>query len=165
MFNPFHPLTIQLLEAFVGSGKRYFVRQRFDRARNINEQGIKGYFLISHYEMLTTAQDHLGAIAYDPMRFLYDWEDGTHRERLYMAAGMPADYKIYSPVFRPGWEAGITDRMKEKAKKYVAELGWTPKAGETVNTNYEVQFGELFVRLSYKGRQVKVKFEEIEKLS
>jgi hypothetical protein len=34
-----------------------------------------------------------------------------------------------------------------------------------VTTNYEVQFGELFVRLNYKGRQVKVKFEEIEKLS
>lgn len=165
MFNPFHPFTIALLEAYVNAGKRYFVRQRFDRAKTPHDEGIKGCFLISHYELFTTAQDHLGAIAYDPFRFLYDWEDISHREKLRLAASLPEGYRIYSPVFRPDWEKGISDRMKEKARRYVAELGWAPKAGEMVNTNYEVQFGELFVRLSYKGRQVKVKFEEIEKLS
>jgi hypothetical protein len=165
MFNPFHPFTIDLLEAYVGAGKRYFVRQRFNRAINTNDHGVKGYFLISPYELLTTAQDHLGAIAYDPLCFLYYWEDIAHQERLRLAASMPEGYKIFSPVFRPDWEKGITDRLKGKAKRYVADLGWTPKAGEMVNTNYEVQFGELFIRLTYKGRQVKVKFEEIEMLS
>src|SRR6478672_4087267 len=66
MFNPFYPFTTDLLEALVGSGKRFFVRQRFERARIPSDQGIRGYFLVSHYELLTTAQDHLGAIAYDP---------------------------------------------------------------------------------------------------
>jgi hypothetical protein len=165
MFNPFHPFTTELLEAFVGAGKRYFVRQCFERARTPFDLGVRGYFLISHYELLTTAQDHFGAIAYDPFRFLYDWQDASHQERLRRAASAPEAYRIYSLVFRPEWENGITDRLKEKTKRYVAELGWTPKAGEMVTTNYEVQFGELFVRLNYKGRQVKVKFEEIEKLS
>jgi len=165
MFNPFHPFTTELLEALTVSGKRYFVRQRFERARTAADQGIRGHFLVSHYELLTTAQDHFGAIAYDPYRFLYDWQDISHRERLRRAAVPTGDYRIYSPVFRPDWEKSITDHMKEKAKRYVAALGWTPRAGEMVLTNYEVQFGELFVRLSYKGREVKVKFEEIEKLT
>lgn len=165
MFNPFHPFTKELLEALAVSGKRFFVRQRFERARTAADQGIRGYFLVSHYELLTTAQDHFGAIAYDPYRFLYDWQDISHRDRLRRAAASIDEYRIFSPVFRPGWEKGITDRLKEKSRKYIDALGWTPKAGEMVNTNYEVQFGELFVRLSYKGREVKVKFEKIEKLS
>jgi len=73
MFNPFYLFTTELLQAMVKGGKRYFVRQRFDRGRNIDETNTLSSFLISHYELLTTAQDHLGAIAYDPLRFLYDW--------------------------------------------------------------------------------------------
>jgi hypothetical protein len=165
MFNPFYLFTPELLEAMVKGGKRYFVRQRFDRGSSIGETNYLCPFLISHYELLTTAQDHLGAIAYDPLRFLYDWTNNEHKERLHRAAALCNEYKIYSPVFKPGWEKDITDALKEKAKRYVSALGWMPKGGEMVNTNYEVQFGELFVRLNYKGREVKVKFEEIEKLT
>ena len=38
------------------------------------------------------------------------------------------------------------------------------KAGQVVDTAFEAQFGELYLRIKYRGRQAKVKFEEIEKL-
>jgi hypothetical protein len=165
MFNPFYPFTRQLLEAFVAQGKKYFVRQTFHRARDHFDEGVKAYFLFSHYDTLTTAQDHFGAIAHDPNRFLYDWQNLEHQDKLKIAASELPDYKVFASVFKPDWERQVTDRLKEKVRKYVSRLGWTPKPGEMVNTSYELQFGELYVRLKYRERQAKVKFEEIEKLS
>lgn len=163
MFNPFYPLDAGLLDAFVARGKLYFVRQTFPRGRGPFEEGVKGYFLISHYDHVVTAQDHYGAIAYDPNRFLYDWNLPAHREKLGIAAGGLRDYRIFAAVFRPDWERQVTVHMKEKVRAYVSRLGWTPRSGEMVDSHYELQFGELYLRLKYGSRQAKIKFEEIEK--
>jgi hypothetical protein len=164
MFNPFYPFTTQLLDGFVKKGKKYFVRQTFHRAMDHFDEGIKGYFIFSHYDNLTTAMDHFGAIANDAYRFLYDWDNAEHREKLKIAASQPKEYKIFAGVFKQDWERQVTNRLKEKVRMYVSKLGWSPKPGEMVDTKYEIQFGELYMRLSYAGRQAKVKFEEIEKL-
>ena len=162
MFNPFYPFTDQLLDAFVKNGKTFFVRQTFNRAKDHFDEGIKGYFLFSHYDNATTAMDHYGAISYDPNRFLYDWHNPEHQEKLRVAGSGLKEYKIFSAVFKTDWEKQLTNRMKERVRQYVSKLGWSPKSGEMVDTNYEIQFGELYLRLKYGGRQAKVKFEEIE---
>jgi len=164
MFNPFYPFTEQLLNAFIEKGKTFFVRQTFQRAKDHFDEGTKGYFLFSHYDNLVTAQDHFGAIGYDPNRFLYDWSNPDHQEKLKIAASGLKDYKIFAAVTRPGWDKGITNRLQEKVRIYVAKLGWRPKGNETVETNFELQFGELYLRMKYKGREAKIKFEDIEKL-
>ncbi|MFL5811422.1 MAG: hypothetical protein ACJ749_18000 [Flavisolibacter sp.] len=164
MFNPFYPFTTDLLNAFVHQGKTYFVRQRLDRGNGYLAEGIKGCFLFSHYDHLTTAMDHYGAIEYDPNRFLYHWANPEHQEKLRLASSGLKEYKIFASVFRTDWEKQLTDRTREQIRLYVSKLGWTPAGGEMVNTNYELQFGELYLRLKYRGREAKVKFEEIEKL-
>jgi hypothetical protein len=164
VFNPFYPLTGKLLEAFVAKGKTYFVRQTFNRAKSPLDEGIKGYFLFSHYDNLTTAQDHFGAIRHDPNRFLYDWGNHEHREKLRIAASGLKEYRNYASVLRPDYEKGITDQVKKKIRQYVSDsLGWQIKGSDTLDTNFELQFGELFMRFKHGSRQAKVKFEEIEK--
>ncbi|MFL5789131.1 MAG: hypothetical protein ACJ748_13820 [Flavisolibacter sp.] len=164
MFNPFYLFTTTLLEKLVERGKMFFIRQTFIRAKEPFDETIKGYFLISHYDNITTAMDHFGAISYDANRFLYEWHNSEHKKRLELAASQPQGYKIYSTVFKPDWEKHITDRMKDKMRKYVKELGWNPNRSDSVVTNYELQFGELYIRLKYGRREAKVKFEEIENI-
>jgi hypothetical protein len=164
MFNPFCLLTTPLLNSFIRNGKTYFVRQTFNRTKDRFEGNIKASFLFSQYNSLATAQDHFGAIGYDPNRFLYNWDDHLHRERLKIAASQPEGYKIYANVFQKDWERMVTDRMRERVRFYVKGLGWKPERDENVGTNFEVQFGELFIRLKYGNREAKVKFEEIEKI-
>src|SRR2546423_11648662 len=164
MFNPFYPFTTQLLTAFVLRNKKYFVRQTFIRAKDHFEDGVKGYFLFSHYDNLTTAQDHYGAISYDPNRFLYNWNEPEHQQKLKLAASQPDGYKIFAGVFRSDWEKALTNRIQEKVRVYVSRLDWKPKGDEKVATNFELQFGELYIRLRYRNREAKIKFEEIEKI-
>ena len=164
MFNPFCLFTIPLLNSLIKNGKIYFVRQTFNRAKDRVEGETKASFLFSQYNNLATAQDHFGAISYDPNRFLYHWENPEHKERLKVAASHPDGYKIYANVFQKDWERLVTDRIKERVRFYVKGLGWKPERDENVDTNFEVQFGELFIRLKYGNREAKVKFEEIEKI-
>jgi hypothetical protein len=164
MFNPFYPFTKQLLEGFLKYNKKYFVRQSFERGRNILDESIKEYFLVTHYGNLTTAMDHFGAISHDPRRFLYDWNNPEHREKLLVAASNPNGYKIFASVLKPEYEKGTAKQLKNKLRTYINKIGWYPKRDEGVSSNYELQFGELYIRLKYAGREAKVKFEEIENL-
>lgn len=162
MFNPFHPFTSPLLDAFIKHGKRYFVRQTFKRGIPPMDDSVKGAYLISHYEDLHTAQTHFDAIASDPNRFLYDWSNAEHQEKLKVAAASPEGYKVYSSVFEKDWERRITDPMEKAIRLYVAGLGWRPSRAEGLNTDFYQTFGELYIKLKCKGREVKVPFKEIE---
>lgn len=163
MFNPFYPLTGELLEAFVARGKKYFVRQTFNRGRKPFDHEVKGSFLFSHYDNFTTAQDHFGAISHDPNRSFYDWSNPQHQQKLKVAAGGLKAYECYASVLRPDYEKGLNDKVKKKIRQYVSNsLGWPIKGGDTLDTNFELQFGELFIRFKHGARQARVKFEEIE---
>jgi hypothetical protein len=165
MFNPFYPFTAALLDAFVKQGNTYFVRQTFKRGINTLAEDIKGAYLISHYDDLNKAQTHFDALASDPNRFLYDWKNEEHQQKLKIAATGPAGYKVYSGVFEKNWERHITERIKKGIRFYVASLGWQPSRSEGLNTGFYQTFGELYIILKCKGREVKVKFEDIETLS
>ena len=162
--NPFYPFTPPLLQAFVQKGKRYFVRQEYKRGMSPFEPGVKMAFLISPYKEFATAQDHVGAISHDPHRHLYDWEKEEDRERLKKAAAGFSEYRLFSPVFRTDWENGITDRFRMAVRRYIHQLGWSPGGSEVVHTSYEVRFGDIFLCLKYRRREVKVKLEEVEKI-
>ena len=166
MFNPFALLSKPLLDAFVQSGKKFFVRQQFDRARDHFHEDVKGYFIITHYAEKGHAEHHYGAISEDPFRFLYDWQDADHQNKLRIASSQPTGYKIYSSVFNHDWQKHITNPLKQKFRNYVeGKLGWNPAVVETVGFDIYVNYGELYARLKLRTQEVRVKLEEIENYS
>ena len=165
MFNPFYPFTKPLFDAFVKHGNCFFVRQTFNGGKSHLAEDVKGAYLISHYDELHEAQVHYEALSHDPNRFLYVWHNPEHQEKLKIAAGGPAGYKVYSCTFEKNWERRITDRMKKNIRLYVSGLGWQPSRSESLSTDFYQTFGELYIKLKCKGREVKVKFVDIEKLS
>ncbi len=165
MFKPFAPLSRVLLEAFIKSGKRYYVRQTFRRGKNMPGEAMKGCFIFTHYGEIGHAQHHLGAISEDHNRFLYEWDNPDHRQRLITAAGPPGGYKIYSSVFEKDWQKWITVPLKEKVKKFIDyKLIWKPGRGDTVGFEIYVHYGELYAKLKLRTQEVRVKLEDIEKL-
>ncbi|MEJ7740461.1 MAG: hypothetical protein WKF97_23840 [Chitinophagaceae bacterium] len=165
MFNPFSPLSKPLLDAFVKAGKKYFVRQTYNRARDHFDQGIKGCFIFTHYAEIGHAQHHYGAISQDPNKFLYEWDNPEHQSKLNIAASKPSGYKIYATVFQRDWEKTITNQLKEKVRKYIDyKLGWKPGRGETVAFTIYVSYGELYAKLKLRAQEVRVKLEDIENL-
>ena len=160
MFQPFQPFSPALLQALVARGKHYFVRQQFLRV----PPGLhKGAFLISHYSQQVTAEDHFSAIVHDRYRFFYCWNEPAHRERLLRAAGTPDPYLVFSSLFRADWESCIPEHFRDNLRRYLQQLGWQPRRDEGVQTNYEIQFGELFIRIRLEEKEIQVKLEDVER--
>lgn len=163
MFNPYCIFTKDLLEAFVKSGKRYFVRQTFVRGRDHFNTDIKEYFLICHYDNSDEALTHFNAISTDGNRFLYDWEIPEHRARLYIAAQHPGGFKVYANVFEKNWLRHITNRLKYRVRRYIDNtLQWHPAGGETVECQFYSHFGETHAMIKLRNQEVRLKLEDIE---
>jgi hypothetical protein len=165
MFNPLAPWNEAALEGFIKAGMRYFVRQTFNRAKNPFDENIKGYFLFCHYQDYAPAKEHFDAITDDPNRFLYDWEEPEHRAKLQIAASHSPGYKLYTNTFMPKWEQHLTPRIKQKIRAYMTLKGWKPRREEGVQVSFFPHFGEVMINLKFGRQQLRVKFEDIEKLS
>lgn len=165
MFNPLAPFNEAALNGFIKAGMRYFVRQTFPRGSTPFEQEVKGCFLFCHYEAYAPAKEHFDALKDDPHRFLYDYEDAAHQQKLHLAASRPPGYKLYTNTFLPNWRHHVTDRIKRKIKAYIQSRGWNPRREEGVKISFFPHFGEVMVRLKFNRQEVRVKFEDIEKMS
>jgi len=89
MYNPFGLLHEQLLEALKAKGKRYFVRQAYNRGW---EPGLKGSFLLRAYAAheRDLAHEHFQFLGQATGAFLYDTQDPEHEKKLHIAASQPA---------------------------------------------------------------------------
>jgi hypothetical protein len=165
MINPFHPFTKQLLDAFIARNQKYFVRQTLPRAENPLEiEEIKGYFLISQYQTLGQAQEHYAALEKDKNRFLYEWNNPEHQERLIKAATTPEGYRIFASIFTADAQERIKRRLDTQFKSYVKwKLNWYPKRADGLEMSFYVQYGEVYCQLKTGSREARVKLEEIEK--
>jgi hypothetical protein len=163
MFNPFVMLTMPLLEAFVKAGKTFFVRQHFATDRIHHASHIKASFLFSHYAEIGHAQHHYGAIAQDPYKYIYQWENADDQKKLITAASQPRGYHVFASVFAENWQKKLTTEWKQKLRRYIEEVVKDkPSAHTPVDFEIYVHYGELYVRFKLRNQEVRVKLEEIE---
>lgn len=162
MFNPLYPFTKPVLEKTIQRGCIYFVRNDYPNAIDHFQTGIKAHLLFTHYDDLGKAQAHYNSIPQDKYRFLYDWNNPEHQEKLIIAASQPKEYKIYSSYFLPDYEKLITDEQKKKINKYIdLQTMWKPKKGESIKIDISLQFGSIFITASYQGNKLKAKFADV----
>lgn len=163
MFNLMAKFDGRALDGFITQGHRFFVRQTFEKVREPFDITTKRHFLICHYKDEAKAKEHFDVLTDDPNRFLYHWDEPEHQLRLHLAAGGPEGYKIFSNTFVDDWESHITDRFRAQVRGYIdKELAWKPKRADTVRFVFFPRFGEPYVSLRFKKRQIEVSFEDIE---
>jgi hypothetical protein len=162
MHNPLLLFTTKQLHALIMAGKCYFVRQTYKRGIPVGYEGIKGAFLLTHYEDLSRAQVHYDAIAADPNRFLYDSSKAEHFKKLENAATQPKGYLIYEALLQDVWKPG--QKVAAQINRFInTTLPWKPGRNDGVNAKIFLQFGVLFITLKYRDEEIKVPFSEIEK--
>ncbi len=165
MYNPFPLLNETLLKEQVAKGKRFFVRQTFRRGM---EGRLKAAFLLRAYgeEEKGRADEHLLAIGpRDGNAFLYDATVPEQLEKLRVAARQPFGYKIfYAAKKGVDWKPPAV--YEEKIRRYLLRRhsGWRNAGqGEKIQVGLYEEFGELFLKFSYKEEEEILPFEDIEK--
>ncbi len=163
MFNPLCLFSEELLHALVGAGKKYFVRQTYERGIIFSENNTYRAFLITHYEKEAEALQHFIAIEKDAYRYLYDWENQMHRERLVKAVSQPDGYSVFASVVMPGMEKRAARLLKAKVKRYIDHyIKWFPAAKDAVVFDLYPQFGEVYVSMRFRKQEIKVSLAEVE---
>ena len=161
MHNPFVLLTTKLLESLIKAGNHFFVRQTYKRGKNELDPLNKAAFLFTHYTDYSRAKTHYDTLDNDANRFLYNINEEEHYQKLFIAAGQPEGFKIYSPLVKQVWKP--TPPIATKIRNYINQkLTWSPARNDSVKADLFVQFGELFITLKFGIHEVKLPLAEIE---
>ena len=162
MHNPLALLNKELLDNMIQEGNLYYVRQQYPRGITPSDTGIKGAFVLSHYSNKQEAVNHYNVL-FEPQVAIYDATIPEDKEKLYIAAGQPAGYKIYALLLEPKeWKP--TPELAQKIKQYIrVESRWRLERSDNVKVSLFQELGELFIRLKNGVQEIKVRLSEIEK--
>ena len=168
MYNPYTPLTEEILEAMVKQ-PMYFVRQYYPRGITEFDNKQLTPLLFTHYIHHEVdnerAQRHMRLLKKNPFRFLYDSTNKEHLEKLKIAASQPSGYKVYINLIPEKWKA--SEGLKQKIKTYMIEKlpWWNYVPSDKLKVTLRERYGELYVDLLWKHQKTEVNLEEIEKIS
>lgn len=158
MFNPAYPFTKELLESFISKEVKHFVKSTYKRGASGE---IKQAFLISHYHDKAEAERHFNAIASDPGRDIFDTDKTEDLEKLRIETN--PERVSFSKLIHPENEKRATEKFRENTKRYLYNnTNWDLKGRVTIYPKLYFQLGELYVKISHQGDEIKMKFAELE---
>jgi len=167
MLNPYTLLTPPILQAMLRQ-PMLFVRQHYPRGLVQHDSTIVPV-LFTHYlhraDDQERAERHMRLLFRDPYRFVYNSQTPEHREKLMLAAGQPAGYRVYINLLPRKWKA--SDGLKQQISRYMIEClpWWKYSPSDKLNVTLKERYGELYIGLLWKGQQTEVLLDEIEKSS
>ncbi|SEW52066.1 hypothetical protein [Chitinophaga arvensicola] len=162
MHNPLALLSPELLVALQKHGFTIFVRQSYPRGRDHFDTDIKEIFLITHYDDLKAAEEHMAHIAADHRKHLYQISIPEDREKLMIAAAQPDGYKVYVALLKDKKWKGAA-KLQPKLKTYLQQnTSWKVKDGAIAADLY-LHYGELMLKLVNPSGEITLPLSDIEK--
>ena len=160
MYNPLHPFEEKFLDAFIRKGVIAFVKQSYQRGRQqINPAAPKAFVLI-HFERKLAAQQYFDVLKEDPERELFWIENPADVERIKQLIATSPAYmmlKVKDAEFR------ARKILDKKIKAFIEyKLNWHPSRQDEVLFSLDIQFGEVYAKLKFRSKEIKVKLEEID---
>jgi hypothetical protein len=153
MLYPFSPA---LLQAFLDHGIRYFVRNPFSDWPAA--PGVQ-CFLMTHYTDLAKANAHAACYT---NAFVYDAHQAQHIARLKKAATHPPGFEILSSTFYPDYQQRISPQLKARVRNWIEkQSNWPVGKKESVNLDFYLQFGALYVHLRFNHEAVKIRLADL----
>jgi hypothetical protein len=151
MFNPLQQFEERFTGMFRKKGVKAFVRQTYSRGG--------GYVLI-HFENLLAAQQYYDVVKTDPARELI-LTDGEGEERIKF---LLRTEKVYTMLKIKDAEFKVKKLLEKRIRYFIDEkLGWRAGRNDDVQFSLDVQFGEVYAKLKFRAKEIKVKLEDIEK--
>lgn len=158
MFNPLCVFDLKYLDAFRKKGVKAFVKQTYPRGRG-NDPDVQAFILI-HFENLLSAQQYFDVLQHDPGRELLIFANPADVERI---KELIATSRIFMMLKVRDAEYRVKKLLDKKVRAYIEYiLGWRPGREYGVSFQLDVQFGEVYARLKFRSKEIKVKLEEIE---
>ena len=167
MLKPFDRFFGIYVIEFLKLGKIYLVTQTYNRHEaHINEKQKTG-ILISDYSDFGLAKGHYAALknANDPYTYILDITNEKHLSKFQEMISHNSDYAVY-------WAAvdnikkltrQMNTKFTEHIKRYLLKnTSWSIDRDTTIKPKLKVIFGELFVTISFRGEEIRIKFEDIE---
>lgn len=160
MHNPLALLDPSLLEALIAAGHSSFVRQSYPRGGKASQEAL----LITPYRSPDEAFAHYEAIPADHRRHMYRVEDTVDVDKLYIAAAQPTGFLVYIALLKEeDWDPDPV--LKAKVKRWVGiHTNRRPGRKNELEAALCLQFGELFITLKYRDKEMPIPLSDIEKI-
>lgn len=161
-FNPLHPFELRFLPAFKQKGVIAFVKQSYQRGRGL-VPGEQKTFVLIHFEKTLAAQQYFDVLKDDPERELIFFNNAVDLTRIKQ---LIADGNCYMMLKIKDAELRAKKLLDKKIKFFIENnCNWHPSRQDEVRFSLDVQFGEVYAKLNFRSKEIKVKLEEIERLS
>lgn len=162
MFNPLQQFDAKYLPSFIKKGVVAFVKQSYQRGRKLLDPGAPETFVLIHFEKTLAAQQYFDVLKDDPARELLFVDDPVQLARIRNLVDTGNCFmmlKVQDAEFR------ARKVLDKKLKAFIEKkLNWHPSRQDEVLFSLDVQFGEVYARLKFRSKEIKVKLEEIEKV-
>ncbi len=160
MFNPLHLFEHQYLDRFIQKGVIAFVKQSYQRGRKLLNEKASETYVLTHFEKELAAQQYFDVLKDDVNRELF-WVNNARD--LNLIREMIDSGKAYMMLKKKDAEFKARKILDKKIKSFIEyRLNWHPSRQDEVVFKLDVQFGEVYARLKFRSKEIKVKLEEIE---
>ena len=165
--RPFKRFLPFYVSEFVEMKKIYLVSQTYDRHIDHVQEGFRKGMLISDYDDLGLAKQHLSALkkASDPLAAIINLTNEKHLTAFKKVLSIHSEYAVYWAAVKSKQllEKQVNAHFKDHIRRYIsAHTKWLIARDSGVNPKLQVIFGELFVILRHRGEELRIKFKDIE---
>ncbi len=159
MFNPLQQFQPHYLVQFIRKGAIAFVKQSYQRGRKLVDDAALTYVLI-HFEKELAAQQYFDVLKNDVNRELF-WVNNARD--LNLIREMLDSGNAYMMLKKKDAEIKARKILDKRIKSFIeSKLNWHPSRQDEVLFKLDVQFGEVYAKLKFRSKEIKVKLEEIE---
>lgn len=162
MFNPFAAFDPRYLPEFKKKGVKVFIMQRYDRGRNLLESPPRPAYLLSHFDRLDVANQHFDALKHDDTRNMFILDDMAQYEELQNRV-QQKEAIYYTRLVVKDANLKAQKILDKKIRAYIDnKTSWRPSRYDELGFELDVIFGQIYVILTFKGRDIQIKLEELE---
>ncbi len=162
MFNPFSIFDPRYLPEFRKKGVIAFVQQQYSRGKNLLEASPRPAYLLSHYNDMQVASQHMDALKHDAAARLIVLNEGSNYEELQTLLHTK-DALFYTRLLIKDANIKVRKLLDKKNHAYIdKKTDWQPRSYDDIVFDLDIIFGELYARFRYRGREIKIKLEELE---
>lgn len=159
MFNPLHQFEPQFIEGFRKKGVKAFVKQTYNRGKG-PDPGTSSFVLV-HFEHLLGAQQYFDVQKGDAGRELFKIDDAADLDKIKTLLNTA---KVFTMLKIKDAEIKARKMLDKRVRAFIEyKLNWHPGREDDVRFTLDVQFGEVYAKLKFRSKEIKVKLEEIEK--
>ena len=164
MLQPFEIFKTEYIKRLKDLKKIYMVTQTYNRVTE-NRKG-KISILVSDYDDIGLAKIHLAAISSDKYAAVINLEKINHVAKITEMLANDSPYDLYWAVVSDAGKLKKTaDKLyKDKIRSYILKkTTWRISADESIKTQLQAVFGEIYITIKRGPQELRIKFEEVEK--